>query len=99
MLSDKQLSEAICIYVGYGRHQIPALHPDDLEQALGAEGARALTPKLDEIVTFAVRHSAGSEIDLPNIGRDAAVAVSRKYGGLERRALRAIAWYVTRHWQ
>jgi hypothetical protein len=96
---ENRLTRAICVYVGYGRYPIPALHPDDVVSAFGPERGRELLPEVDEIVAFAVDRTIGAEIDLPNIGRDAALAVKRRYRSVGRRARKALAWYVTHHWQ
>lgn len=98
-MMENRLSRAICVYVGYGRHPLPALYPEDVLQVLGPERARELLPKVDEIVAFAVNRSIGAEIDLPNIGRDAATAAAHKYPGLGGRARKALAWYVAHHWR
>jgi len=96
---DDPLSRALCLYVGYERLQIPARQAEEVVRAFGPERAMTLTPKLDEILDYAVGRTIGVEIDLPNIGRDAANAARRKYPSLSRKARKAIAWYVSQHWQ
>ena len=96
---ENRLTKALCVYLGYERYPIPAAHPEDLKVALGLDRAQELIPRLDEIVTYAVDLTIGAEIDLGNLAENAAGAVRRKYPGVGKRGRRAVAWYVTHHWQ
>ena len=96
---ENRLTKALCVYLGYGRYPTPARHPEDLKAAVGLDRAQELTPRLDEIVDYAVNLTVGAEIDLGNLAENAAHAVRRKYRGVGKRGRQAVAWYVTHHWQ
>ncbi len=96
---ENRLTKALCIYLGYGRYPVPTKHPEDLRAALGLDRAQALAPQLDEIVSYAVDLTVGAEIDLGHLAENAAKAVRRKYPRVGGRGRRALAWYVTHHWQ